>query len=44
MYSNGYNAYKVNSVNYASKEQLLLMLVDGAVLDSHGSKSKIPIV
>ena len=31
MYSNGFNAYKNNSVNYASKEQLLLMLVDGAV-------------
>lgn len=31
MYSNGYNVYKNNSVNYASKEQLLLMLVDGAV-------------
>ena len=31
MYSNGYNAYKANSVNYASKEQLLLMLVDVAV-------------
>lgn len=31
MYSNGYNIYKNNSVNYASKEQLLLMLVDGAV-------------
>ena len=29
--SNGYNVYKNNSVNYASKEQLLLMLVDGAV-------------
>ena len=28
---NGYNAYKNNSVNYASKEQLLLMLVEGAV-------------
>lgn len=27
----GYNAYKNNSVNYASKEQLLLMLLDGAV-------------
>ncbi|MBI6872726.1 flagellar export chaperone FliS [Clostridium aciditolerans] len=26
-----YNAYKTNSVNYASKEQLLLMLLDGAV-------------
>lgn len=31
MYSNGYNVYKNNSVNYASNEQLLLMLVDGAV-------------
>ncbi|AYD40712.1 flagellar export chaperone FliS [Clostridium fermenticellae] len=32
MYSqNAYNVYKSNSVNYASKEQLLLMLVDGAV-------------
>lgn len=31
MYANGYNVYKNNSVNYASKEQLLLMLVDGAV-------------
>ncbi|NRT37028.1 flagellar export chaperone FliS [Clostridium beijerinckii] len=31
MYTNGYNVYKNNSVNYASKEQLLLMLVDGAV-------------
>lgn len=31
MYSNGYNVYKNNSVNYASKEQLLLLLVDGAV-------------
>ena len=31
MYNSGYNAYKNNSVNYASKEQLLLMLVDGAV-------------
>lgn len=29
--SNAYSAYKNNSVNYASKEQLLLMLVDGAV-------------
>lgn len=27
----GYNAYRNNSVNYASKNQLLLMLVDGAV-------------
>jgi len=31
MNSNGYNVYKNNSVNYASKEQLLLMLVEGAV-------------
>ncbi|WP_186429877.1 flagellar export chaperone FliS [Clostridium sp. BSD9I1] len=29
--NNAYNAYKTNSVNFASKEQLLLMLVDGAV-------------
>lgn len=29
--SNAYNVYKNNSVNHASKEQLLLMLVDGAV-------------
>ena len=32
MYSNNaYNIYKKNSVNFASKEQLLLMLLDGAV-------------
>lgn len=31
MYPNAYNVYKNNSVNYASKEQLLLMLVEGAV-------------
>ena len=30
MYPNAYNIYKSNSINYASKEQLLLMLVDGA--------------
>jgi len=29
--TNAYNAYKNNSVNYASKDQLLLMLVEGAV-------------
>ncbi|WP_373898288.1 flagellar export chaperone FliS [Haloimpatiens sp. FM7315] len=29
--ANAYNAYKNNSVNYASKDQLLLMLVDGAL-------------
>lgn len=31
MNSNGYNVYKTNSVNHAPKEQLLLMLVEGAV-------------
>lgn len=31
MYPNAHNIYKNNSVNYASKEQLLLMLLDGAV-------------
>jgi flagellar protein FliS len=31
MAMNGYNTYKNNSVNMASKEQLLLMLLDGAV-------------
>ena len=31
MYPNGYNIYKNNSVNFASKEQLLLMLTDGMV-------------
>ncbi|WP_373844448.1 flagellar export chaperone FliS [Clostridium sp.] len=29
--ANAYSTYKSNSVNYASKEQLLLMLVEGAV-------------
>ncbi|KEI16202.1 flagellar export chaperone FliS [Clostridium haemolyticum] len=29
--SNAYKTYKTNSVNYASKDQLLLMLLDGAV-------------
>lgn len=29
--NNAYNAYKNNSINYASREQLLLMLLDGAV-------------
>lgn len=29
--NNAYNAYKSNSVNFASREQLLLMLLDGAV-------------
>lgn len=27
----GFNAYKNNSITYASKDQLLLLLVDGAV-------------
>lgn len=29
--ANAFNAYKNNSVNYASKDQLLIMLLDGAV-------------
>jgi flagellar protein FliS len=29
--NNAYNVYKNNSINFASKEQLLLMLCDGAV-------------
>ncbi|MEG0772991.1 flagellar export chaperone FliS [Clostridium sp.] len=29
--NNAYNAYKNNSVNFASKEQLLLMLLDGSI-------------
>ena len=29
--NNAYNTYRNNSVNYASKEQLLLLLLDGAV-------------
>ncbi|WP_315121931.1 flagellar export chaperone FliS [uncultured Clostridium sp.] len=37
--SNAYNAYKNNSVNFASKEQLLLMLLDGAVKFSKISKN-----
>lgn len=31
MNSNGYNVYKTNSVNYSSREQMLLMLTEGAV-------------
>lgn len=31
MQNNAYNIYKNNSINYSSKEQLLLMLVEGAV-------------
>ena len=29
--ANAYNTYKNNSINFASKEQLLLMLLDGSV-------------
>lgn len=31
MQTNAYNVYKNNSINHSSKEQLLLMLTDGAV-------------
>ena len=31
MHPNSYGVYKNNSVNFASKEQMLLMLLDGAV-------------
>lgn len=31
MQTNAYNIYRNNSINYSSKEQLLLMLTDGAV-------------
>ncbi|KGK86056.1 flagellar export chaperone FliS [Clostridium sp. HMP27] len=39
--NNAYNAYKTNSVNFASKDQLLLMLVDGAVKFSKIGKQAI---
>lgn len=39
--NNAYSAYKNNSVNYASKEQLLLMLLDGAVKYSKIGKQAI---
>ncbi|GAB6167713.1 flagellar export chaperone FliS [Clostridium carnis] len=39
--SNAFNVYKNNSVNYASKEQLLLMLVDGAVKFSKIAKEAL---
>lgn len=39
--SSAYNVYKTNSVNYASKEQLLLMLVDGAVKFSKVARQAI---
>ena len=41
MYPNAVNVYKNNSVNYASKEQLLLMLVDGAVRFTKRAKEAI---
>lgn len=39
--NNAYNIYKNNSVNYASKEQLLLMLVEGAVTFSKRGRQAI---
>jgi flagellar protein FliS len=39
--NNGYNLYKNNSVNFASKEQLLLLLVDGAVKFSKMARQAI---
>ncbi|ENK1242724.1 flagellar export chaperone FliS [Clostridium botulinum] len=39
--ANAYNTYKNNSVNFASKDQLLLMLVDGAVKFSKISRQAI---
>lgn len=41
MYPNAVNVYKNNSVNYASKEQLLLMLVDGTVKFAKRAKEAI---
>lgn len=41
MVANGYNVYKNNSVNYASKEQLLLMLLDGTVKFSKVARQAI---
>ncbi|ACA44866.1 flagellar export chaperone FliS [Clostridium botulinum] len=39
--ANAYNTYKNNSVNFASKDQLLLMLMDGAVKFSKIGKQSI---
>ncbi|NFD29465.1 flagellar export chaperone FliS [Clostridium botulinum] len=39
--ANAYNTYKNNSVNFASKDQLLLMLVDGAVKFSKIARQSI---
>ncbi|GKX65465.1 flagellar export chaperone FliS [Inconstantimicrobium mannanitabidum] len=41
MYTQGYSIYKNNSVNYASKDKLLLMLVDGAVKFSKMARQAI---
>lgn len=39
--ANAYNTYKNNSVNFASKEQLLLMLLDGAVKFANKSRQAL---
>lgn len=39
--NNAYNTYKNNSVNYASKDQLLLMLLEGAVKFAKTSRQGI---
>jgi flagellar protein FliS len=42
MYStNGYNIYKTNSVNYTSKDQILLLLIEGAVKFSKDGRQAI---
>ena len=41
--NNAFNVYKNNSVNYASKDQLLLMLVDGAVKFSKIAKEALEV-
>jgi flagellar protein FliS len=40
-YGNAFNTYKNNSVNFASKDQLLLMLLDGAVKFSKTGRQAI---
>ncbi|MCB2308798.1 flagellar export chaperone FliS [Clostridium estertheticum] len=40
-YGNAFNTYKSNSVNFASKDQMLLMLVDGAAKFSKIGKQAI---
>jgi flagellar secretion chaperone FliS len=40
--ANPYNTYKQNSINMSSKEQLLLMLVDGAV--KHTKIARLAII